>query len=147
MPTPSTASVGVQHLPPYRPWFSLYNVRLKAQPSSSSEEVGAALVNNCSRRRRNIRWQQVELAPIQALIPDELLHQVLLQLPIMDVARTQCVCKHWHQLGEHAELWQQACLATFASTTMAHNAELVRSQYRCGQHHLQRLLEGQHQPP
>lgn len=75
---------------------------------------------------------QVELAPIQALLPDELLHHVFLKLPIMDVARTQCVCKHWRQLGEHAELWQQACLSTFTGTPMTRNTELVRTQYWYG---------------
>jgi F-box-like len=39
-------------------------------------------------------------APIQALLPDELLLHILSLLPVRSLATACCVCQQWRQLGD-----------------------------------------------
>jgi F-box-like len=50
-------------------------------------------------------WTNVAIAsqadaPIQALLPDELLLHILSLLPVRSLATACCVCQQWRQLGD-----------------------------------------------
>ena len=67
--------------PTPRPWLALYGQLLK--PKVTGEE-----------------GTDTELAPIQKLIPDELLLVCLSRLPAYSLGRVAGVCKHWRVLSE-----------------------------------------------
>ena len=73
---------------------------------------------------------QVELAPIQRKLPDEIMSMVLGKLGAYNLGRTQCVCKAWHQLGFSEELWAPSCLEAFQQDPREAIVQLVRTQYR-----------------
>lgn len=73
---------------------------------------------------------QVELAPIQRKLPDEIMSIVLGKLGAFNLGRTQCVCKAWHHLGFNEELWAPSCLEAFQQEPWEATAQLMRAQYR-----------------
>ena len=79
---------------------------------------------------------QVELAPIQRKLPDEIMSIVLGKLGAYHLGRTQCVCKAWHQLGFNEELWEPSCLEAFKQEPREATVQLMRLQYRYGQYAL-----------
>lgn len=93
-----------------RPWLSLYNVRLKPTSPPNNQE---------------------DLAPIQRLLPDEILWQVFLHLGPHSLAKVACSCRHWRALSEHPKLWEKACIEAFAPSTLDLKAckSVINKQY------------------
>ena len=81
-------------------------------------------------RSSTMRVSQVELAPIQRKLPDEIMSIVLGKLGAYNLGRTQCVCKAWHHLGFNEELWAPSCLEAFQQESREATVQLMRSQYR-----------------
>lgn len=75
---------------------------------------------------------QVELAPIQAMLPDELLLIVLSHVNSYTLGSVACVCRHWRALVEHPRLWEAACTEAFRLQypDKAVRARRVVTQYR-----------------
>ena len=73
---------------------------------------------------------QVELAPIQRKLPDEIMSMVLGKLGAFNLGRTQCVCKAWHHLGFNEELWAPSCLEAFQQDSCEATVQLMCTQYR-----------------
>ena len=72
----------------------------------------------------------MDLALIQAKLPEEVLLLVLGQLAPYQLGRTQCVCKHWRALCERESLWRPACQDAFRMQPAEDVATDLRSQYR-----------------
>lgn len=96
----------------WRPWFSLYNVRLHTSRLEKEADMEA------------------QLAPIQRLLPEELLLRVFDFLPSYALGMAQCVCSHWRAVGAAPRLWEAACNDAFADSSRGKNIELLRSQFR-----------------
>lgn len=73
---------------------------------------------------------QVELAPIQRKLPDEIMSMILGKLGAHHLGRTQCVCKAWHHLGFNDELWSADCFQAFQQEPREATVQLMRTQYR-----------------
>lgn len=102
---------------PARAWLALYGqmVRVKAQQQLGDEvrvpggpAQGPAARRSCAgsdeqRRRPELTLHalvQVELAPIQVLLPEELLNLVFARLGPYTLGRAACVCRQWRYLSE-----------------------------------------------
>lgn len=92
----------------YRPWLSLYGVRLQRQH----------------------KQKQGELSLIEKMLPEEMLLHIFERLPITALAAAQCVCRQWRSVGATPALWRAACMDAFFTSTPEQNAALVRAQYR-----------------
>lgn len=58
--------------------------------------------------------QAERVAPIDALLPSELLVEVLLRLPLASIGRSLCVSRAWNGLDEEDFLlWKRVCLKIF----------------------------------
>lgn len=97
------------HVHSWRPWMSLYGLRLRTQGSAGPE---------------------VTLAPIQKLLPPELTTTVLKYLPITTLAHCQCVCKQWNALGQFPPLWESACQEAFSYMEQDKLSRIVRTSHR-----------------
>ncbi|GAX83104.1 hypothetical protein CEUSTIGMA_g10530.t1 [Chlamydomonas eustigma] len=82
----------------HRPWLSLYGHFLKPKTVDNESEGD---------------FEQFELAPIQELLPDEMLHLILARLSPYSLGSVACVCKHWREVVEHPPLWEAACTEAF----------------------------------
>lgn len=85
----------VPPLLPTRPWLSLYGNFLKPQaipPSAQQQQQQQSEVQ--------VDPVEVELAPIQELLPDEMLQHVLARLSPYMLGHIACVCRHWRSIAE-----------------------------------------------
>lgn len=96
------------YLKAYRPWMSLYGVRLQRVHDP----------------------KQGELSLIEKMLPDEMLLHIFQRLPVPTLATAQCVCRQWRSVGATPVLWRTACLEAFFTSNAQQNAELARAQYR-----------------
>ncbi|KAL3148629.1 hypothetical protein ABBQ38_014052 [Trebouxia sp. C0009 RCD-2024] len=103
------ASQTVYHVHSWRPWMSMYGLRLRPRGAAQSE---------------------VPQAPIQKLLPPELTTTVLRYLPITALAHCQCVCKQWNALGNFPPLWQSACQEAFQYVEYDKLNRLVRTAHK-----------------
>ena len=71
-------------------------------------------------------------APIQKLLPPEVMLLIFSQLPIASTARAQCSCRQWYRLGLAPDLWRTACQEAFQRCSYKRNSWLLRREYRCG---------------
>ena len=79
-------------LPPLllnRPWLSLYGNFLKPQINPPAQQ-----------QQHEQPEVQVELAPIQELLPDEMLQHVLARLSPYMLGHIACVCRQWRSMAE-----------------------------------------------
>ena len=75
-------------------------------------------------------WQVLQ-APIQKLLPEEMMLTIMAKLPAAQLARAQCVCLQWRSLADSPELWRAACREAFGGLSSPQtDARLVRSQHR-----------------
>ncbi len=72
------------------------------------------------------------LAPIQTMLPEEMLAAVFERLPVGSLGAAQCVCSQWRRVGATPDLWRAACADAFRSTPPEANLRMLRGQYRCG---------------
>lgn len=88
---------------PTRPWHSLYGKNLPLPAA-----------------------QQTLLAPIQKMIPEELLLEIfrVANHPIA-ISRAACVCRQWRDVTSHESLWRTACLRAFKMTGKEYNTRQV----------------------
>ena len=78
------------------------------------------------------RALQVELAPIQQLLPEEMLALVLSHLPTAyDLGAVACTCRGWRTSAHNPALWRGACARTFQELQPDALARLVRLNHRC----------------
>ncbi|KAK9817830.1 hypothetical protein WJX72_002832 [[Myrmecia] bisecta] len=75
-----------------RPWLAMYGLRVR--PGGFEENKAL-------------------LAPIQKLLPEELLLLIFAKLPAYSLAGAQCVCQNWRTVGNNPELWKAACNEAF----------------------------------
>ena len=76
--------------------------------------------------------RQVELAPIQQLLPDEMMALVLSHLPsAYALGAVACVCRNWRDAAQNPTLWRTACARTFPELQHDALARLVRANHRC----------------
>lgn len=123
----------------WRPWMALYGVRLRPVGATPHKEVRLLARSRTGSRDGHLGLQaqapclelQVELAPIQRLLPEEVLLLVLGKLPIAALGAAQCVCRQWRAVGNSPCLWRRACLEAFYNSDLETNSRLVRTQYRC----------------
>ena len=77
--------------------------------------------------------RQVELSPIQQLLPDEMLALVLSHLPsVYALGAVACVCRGWRDAAQNPALWRAACARTFPELQHDALARLARANHRCG---------------
>ena len=101
------------YLPAWRPWLALYGARVRSAGHRRAQEVRLRAGLSCtpsmsacklmvSRERSGIDVADAPQAdaPIQALLPDELLLHILSLLPVRSLATACCVCQQWRQLGD-----------------------------------------------
>ena len=74
--------------------------------------------------------QVVELAPIQKLLPEEVILKVFEQLQPYTLGRVASVCKHWSDLTTHSTLWRAACQEAFRADGAEKLARLLRVVYK-----------------
>lgn len=75
--------------------------------------------------------QEVELALIQRLLPEELLLKTFALLGPYALGRVACVTKQWRTLSHHSGLWKPACLEAFAADGESKLEALLRLHYKC----------------
>lgn len=75
--------------------------------------------------------QTLSQAPIQKLLPPEVMLLIFSQLPIASTARAQCSCRQWYRLGLAPDLWRTACQEAFQRCSYKRNSWLLRREYRC----------------
>lgn len=74
---------------------------------------------------------QVLQAPIQKLLPEEMMLTILGKLPTAQLAVAQCVCLQWRALADNPDLWRAACSEAFRGhSDPKTDARLVRLQHR-----------------
>ncbi|KAK9836213.1 hypothetical protein WJX84_005129 [Apatococcus fuscideae] len=74
---------------------------------------------------------QVLQAPIQKLLPEEMMLTILGKLPAAHLAMAQCVCLQWRTLADSPDLWRAACSEAFRGNSDPQtDARLVRTQHR-----------------
>lgn len=56
---------------------------------------------------------QIELAPIQKLLPEELVFKIFEKLQPYTLGKVACVCQQWRNWTLYSELWKRACLQAF----------------------------------
>ncbi|KAL4540878.1 hypothetical protein Ndes2437B_g05283 [Nannochloris sp. 'desiccata'] len=95
----------------YRPWHSLYNVRLRLETNTGGDD------------------HQRELSLIETLLNNEMLLLIFSRLPIASVGACQVVCKQWRTVGETSSLWQAACKDAFRLTPQETNERLLFKVY------------------
>jgi len=93
------------YLQALRPWHSLYGVHLRAPA------------------------EDVELAPIQKLIPEELLVEILRLLPTYTLGKVAVVCRQWRGAVKHPSLWEKACRTGYGLAGWELSKRLVREEY------------------
>ena len=72
------------------------------------------------------------LAPIQQLLPEEMLALVLSHLPTAyDLGAVACTCRGWRTSAHNPALWRGACARTFQELQPDALARLVRLNHRC----------------
>ena len=77
---------------------------------------------------------QVLQAPIQKLLPEEMMLTILGKLPAAHLAMAQCVCLQWRTLADSPDLWRAACSEAFRGNSDPQtDARLVRTQHRSAQ--------------
>ena len=54
-----------------------------------------------------------ELAPIQQMLPEELLLLIFSKLPSYGLGPVQCTCKQWKAVSSYQSLWKAACMEAF----------------------------------
>ncbi|KAK9831468.1 hypothetical protein WJX81_008220 [Elliptochloris bilobata] len=92
------------------PWLTLYGLRLRPGGRKALE---------------------VELAPIQQLLPEEMLALVLSHLPsAYALGAVACVCRGWRSAAQNPALWRAACARTFSELQHDELARLVRLSHR-----------------
>lgn len=74
--------------------------------------------------------QTLSQAPIQKLLPPEVMLLIFSQLPIASTARAQCSCRQWYRLGLAPDLWRTACQEAFQRCSYKRNSWLLRREYR-----------------
>lgn len=75
--------------------------------------------------------RQVELSPIQQLLPDEMMALVLSHLPsVYALGAVACVCRGWRDAAQNPTLWRAACARTFPELQHDALARLVRVNHR-----------------
>ena len=92
----------------------------------------------CSRLRallstslqRRIAGRMQEQAPIQAMIPEEVLAVVFSKMPPHALAAAACVCAAWRQTADTPSLWRAACLRAFSSTSLEANLHLLKKHHQ-----------------
>eukprot|EP00775_Hariotina_reticulata_P009348 gene9348-9511_t len=87
---------------PERRWLALYNVMLPTP------------------KKHEIIFDELELAPIQKLFPEELMHTIFSYLGPYSLGKAACVCKQWRFLSEHPRHWQAACQEAFGAVEWRH---------------------------
>ena len=130
------ASKAVYHVHSWRPWMSMYGLRLRPRGAAQSEvDLGSRLSflwsSQCRAHHTELdTGTQVPQAPIQKLLPPELTTTVLRYLPITTLAHCQCVCKQWNALGNFPPLWQSACQEAFQYIEYDKLSRLVRTAHK-----------------
>ena len=100
--------------------------RLVGHKSKVAARRGAAAHNICPLAR------QVELSPIQQLLPDEMMALVLSHLPsLYALGAVACVCRGWRDAAQNPALWRTACARTFPELQHDALTRLVRDSHRC----------------
>jgi len=74
--------------------------------------------------------QDVELALIQKLLPEELVLKIFELLDPYVLGRLACVCTQWRAWTMYSPLWKAACFEAFQSDVPAERAALQRRLYR-----------------
>lgn len=141
----SKAMPAPYHVHSWRPWMSLYGLRLRTQESAQPEVLPVLCLQFqplatcldytlCSPLMYfdMLTWAslQVVLAPIQKLLPPELTTTFLKYLPITTLAHCQCVCKQWNILGQFPPLWQSACQEAFSYMEYDKLCRILRTSHR-----------------
>jgi len=74
--------------------------------------------------------QEVELALIQKLLPEELMLKIFELLDPHVLGRLACVCSQWRAWTMYSPLWKAACVEAFQADQPAERAALQRRLYR-----------------
>lgn len=73
---------------------------------------------------------QVQLAPIQQILPEEILADILHLLPPYTLAKAACVCTQWAAIANRDSMWQEACYTAFQMEGREEILRHLRLQYR-----------------
>ena len=86
-----------------RPWLELYNTRVP-RPRLKRKSLETPHQGKCEGaedpEQHSVEEEPPELAPIQKLLDDEMLANVLQFLPTYGVAHAACVCTAWRRAAE-----------------------------------------------
>jgi hypothetical protein len=75
-------------------------------------------------------FQDVELALIQKLLPEELVLKIFELLDPYVLGRLACVCSQWRSWTMYSPLWKAACFEAFQADDPAERTALQRRLYR-----------------
>jgi len=100
--------VAGRYLLPNRPWLTLYGLRVRSTDPGLHDQ-----------------------APIQKLLPYEIMNQLFMRLGPYGLGAASCVCRQWNILAQNPVFWYKACLEAFRNTSLDENVQLVKEQYSC----------------
>ena len=63
--------------------------------------------------KENVFLKVVELAPIQRLVPDDLMLKIFAYLPPYQLGRLSYVCFSWRDYVKDSTLWERHCREAF----------------------------------
>lgn len=92
-----------------RPWFTLYGLRLR--PAGQQK-------------------QQVQLALIQQILPEEVMASVLSRVPPHSLAQAACVCSQWSAIAKRDSMWEAPCYSAFQTLGKEETLRIAQRQYR-----------------
>ncbi|CAG9461319.1 unnamed protein product [Pedinophyceae sp. YPF-701] len=122
-----TAAVSVSndaYLPVWRPWFALYNVRLKppgkgAQTSGSDDAASDASDG-----------APAEPEPLfHRALPEELKVRIFSELPGWMLGVASCVCTRWRDIMKTDLIWRSACMRAWPACSAEENQDICDSEY------------------
>lgn len=140
---------GASLLQAFRPWHTLYGVRLR--PKQSSQEVRLYTAPHppdfrvrspiyCGLTRwplslfspvsKSLQESDRELSLIEKLLPNEILLLVFARLPVSSLGAVQCVCHQWRMVANYPSLWRAACMEAFCHVSPHVNDRLLKQFHR-----------------
>ena len=128
-PPPLAADYAERFLHPWRPWLDFYSRRVRAAAGGRTSQLTALASGGDD-------LAEHEPAPIQRLLSEELLAEVLKHASGADVARCACVCREWRYGTLRPTLWRSLCADAWPMETEAQLEALCAAKYRSSYRHM-----------
>lgn len=101
-------------LPSWRPWFALYNVRLRVNKQAEEDNSDCLLLSTLPDEMILLILRKVNHVLAEFFDswyrPEQKVNPASLQLPPYAVATCACTCRHLKRLAKSEDLWRHFCV-------------------------------------